>query len=496
MKNSTKFILGGLVLGATAGVTGAAYHINNNVIPAHVAAQMNASFDNAQQKNKVGGDAIEVSTGGAIAVEATGILTYKVAMPAVLVKAKDGTLESTIAISRSTYDLTFTDKKAAVNAAMRGEGAVGVTMTADKPAHFSSTIADDDTTISGTCNDVTINGTVDGKKYQFDTEAKKCVIDGKADDADMKATIAADATFSGSLKNDGNDVFSGRSAVHLENVAIRAHEVRDENQKATVDIKAMQMTVTYSDLPALSSLPKALEELTLESMPDGVSVHVSFDRLHATGNTMFQLPELSASAGFGVKGLKQERGALSAGFSYEIGPVHDPMVLMMTQGTPDKAACNVSVTDIPMKDIATMAEKTVDEAAKATGTPMGPEELLGKDGPVAAFEKAGTAVKLHCETAKTGLFNTLTHAEHKAQDGGFPGKGTLQVEGLDYALRNLSMVLGTDLSGLTEAFKALAVPTENGKGLKWDYVVDKNGGVTINGHNAGIGVPMLPVLPR
>ena len=499
MKNSTKFILSGLVLGATAGVTGAAYHANNNLIPAHMAAQINASFDNALEKNKPAGSNIEVTRGGAITVEATGILTYKVTMPALSVKAKDGVYESALAVSRSTYDLTFKDIKAAVNAGLRGDGEVGVVMTADKPVHFSSTIGNGDkpATLSGTCNSVVINGSVDGKKYGFDTEAKKCVVDGKIEEMHMQATLASNATFNNSLKNDGNDVFTGRSALRLEDVTVRAHNTRNDKDKAALDIKHVTMVVSYSELPTLSALPKALEELTLSSMPDGVSTSFEVEGLQASASNMPQLPTISASVGFGVDGLKKERGKVKAGFSYDVGPIHDPMLMMLAMSTPNKSACNIDVTDIPMKDITTLAQKTVDEAASGTGTPMGPEEFLGENGPVAAFEKAGTAVKLFCTTEKTGSYNTQTNAEHKAQDGGFPGKGTIRVEGIDNVLRDLSMVLGTDLSGLSEAFTALAVPTEDGKGVKWDYAMDKNGNITINGHNTGFGVPpMMPFMPR
>ena len=500
MKNSTKFILGGLVLGATAGVTGAAYHVHNNVIPAHVAAQMNASFDNAHEKNKLGGDNVEITRGGPITVAATGFLTYKVTMPAVSVKAKDGTLENTLAVSSADYDLKLTDTKAAINAALRGEGEVAVTMTADKPVHFSSTIGGTEkpATISGTCNDVTINGALDGKAYQFDTKAQKCVVDGKIEDTYMQATLASNAIFSGSLKNDGNDVFSGGSTVRLENVNIRAHNTRNTADNAAVDIESLTVEVKYSDLPALSALPNTLEDLTLSSMPNGVSASFKLEKLQATASNMPVLPTISASVNFGVDGLKKERGAVNAGFSYEIGTISDPMVMMLTQGSPDKAACQIDLTDIPMKDIVTLAEKAVDEAANATGAPfIGPEDLLGENGTVAAFEKAGTGLKLNCEASKTGVFSTLTQAEHKMKDGGFPGEGTIRVEGLDHALRNLSMILGTDLSGLSEAFTTLAVPTEDGKGVKWDYTMDKNGTVTINGQKAGIGMPpMLPILPR
>ena len=102
---------------------------------------------------------------------------------------------------------------------------------------------------------------------------------------------------------------------------------------------------------------------------------------------------------------------------------------------------------------------------------------------------SGISVSLECKASTPDKYSSSLEVAHQYENGSFPGEGTLELRGIEEIMAELTSMLGQDAQSLTAMFMAFAEPTEDGKGLSWQYSLDKGGNLTVNNQ------PLGPVVP-
>ena len=93
------------------------------------------------------------------------------------------------------------------------------------------------------------------------------------------------------------------------------------------------------------------------------------------------------------------------------------------------------------------------------------------------------SIDVACSTSKGDEYSVTFDAHHRVEGENFPGNGRIEAYGIDNIFNSVAMYFGPGIVGMSEGIiKPLGQPTQDGKGMKWDYTVDANGMLSVNGN--------------
>jgi hypothetical protein len=494
MKTGTKALLGGAAVAAVA-ACGAAYHLHNNVIPQKLAQNMNASFDNIAAKNNLSGN-LKITREGSFVVRANGLTGYTASIPHMTIIAANDGIVATAIIHSADYTLAIKDNfgAMAVAAGMSGKP-VEAKLVSLSPVRFSQSFGETENVIllvKGSCKTVSVDTLYMGKGFQIDNHAQNCDVSGEMQSPDGSRLVAkGGAAVHSSVANDGNDVYTGNSLLSVKDFTLNAYTVSGESD-GNLTLGGLQLGYAYRGLPGVTGqVPADLEKLgkiDLSSLPEDMSLSLSVTKAQFVHPGLPKLPTVSFNGSVDLTGLKSDQ--FKAGFKagYDISGLKAEEIPPQMQTAPTSAQCALDLADVPLKKLS----GSFDELAFAAATGMmSPGLITGPEGVLTALQKSGTGIKVDCTGAKEGMYDSNLKAAHKVDGSGFPGSGALEVRGAKEALEAVAKIMGSDPNSLNNLFTPLAKPTEDGKGIRWEYQLDKTGNLTVNGTQLGPVVPSL-----
>lgn len=504
MKTSTAAFLGASAIAVVAAVSGAAFY-GNTVIPEHLAAELNTSFGNAYDSGKLSDD-IKVTRSGDITVKQAGFLKYVATIPSVTVTAEVNGVSTDIVVQSADYNVTITDKAETLAAAIAGEAGVehGLDMSVDlqsiNPVIFTTTFApteegynDVKATLNGSCEIVNGSAVLAGGQYGLKVAGENCALDGELADkrGNGKVTFTSDLTFQSQIANDGNDIFAGNEKITLTDMKIVGSS-RGRPQGG-ITIEQMDIGTSYDGKVAATGANLGDLSSLFKVFPENVQFDLDVKGLEIQGLFPMGSPNISFGGSLGVQGTHQDEATIDTRFSYDVKGMETAagMFVPGASTTPSAASCEATLGNVPMKKLSSI----LSEVADATGGTVTPDQLLvfSEDSLLKAMQEAGVSMKLNCEASNGEMYKSLITADHKIDGDAFPGDGKLELYGYEQAIEALAEIMGPyQVLPLHNIFKPLAQPTEDGKGLQWEYSLSADGVLTINGTKLGPdGTPLV-----
>lgn len=507
MKTKWTLLTGAAVIGA--GLAGAAgvHHVQDEIIPQRMTQDMNATFNDLFVDHAFyQGATIEKS--GDIEVVRDGFFSYKATLPELTITmdlkdpslelSRDGVVaEMKTTIASSEFAVNVTDKMAALLSAsgVSKDTPLQATLTNAAPVSFSSTLFEpgreqqgDKIEVTGSCGTVTGESSVLGGQYSLTTTGADCSLNGTAAsqwEKDPVFTLTSGMNFTTTISNDGQDVYSGDKSVTFDDLTMLFGN--PAFPEGTFNAESVTFSGSFGELAAPKTGEPSGEEtqvLPLTALPNAFSAAVEAKNM--TLEIPFMLPKgpsVSFNGAVSFDGLKKESGDMSVEFGYELKGFE---ALGIPVDVPTKEACSVDVKGVPFKPLTGFVEDGLSPEF------ITPEEALDRNGVIAALQGNQTSVDVDCSVS-ADKYSASFEAQHKVEGESFPGKGRFEVRGIDEAFNSLAMFMGPQIRGLGDAvLKPMGQPTEDGEGMKWDYTIDAEGNVSVNGNPVTQLPPMMP----
>ncbi len=495
MKKGAILLAGGVVATGLA-LAGAGHYVQDQVVPQQMATNLNTTFDNIYATKGLS-EGTTIVKAGDITVTRSGLLTYVAHVPAVTMTMElpDGVTTS-VEIAAADYTVTVTDKAQAVlNASgLFDQEPVAARMTNVAPVTFAQSFAfpegantrDLSAAVTGTCASVVNDATIKGTAYEMLINASDCTLSGNFANGGLGSLrFESGFALNSTASNDGNNVFADDAKLVLNNFEMAALDSYGRPELGA-KIEKIELGLAYSGLNMTEALPTRVEDLSLDILPDNLSLSADFTNVAITSSFPVSIPTVSFGAGLSLEDIKGDLSKIAVRFGYTV----DQFATMGTIFPPDvptDSACDVTVSNVPLKSLSDIAEQAID----------GTSGMVSPEGALALLQNAGSELALKCSSGHTDLYSASVEANHKAENGGFAGAGTIEARGVvEDAIESMAMVFGRDAYGLGMLFLQFAQPTADGQGVQLKYQLDQGGNLTVNGQDFGPVVPTMPTTPR
>ncbi|MCB9991404.1 MAG: hypothetical protein H6867_08500 [Rhodospirillales bacterium] len=486
MNKATKSLLGGAAL-LTAGLGAGAVYVNNVVVPEALAERFKAVANDAYA-SKGPGMGVAANYIDLVTVEPSGFLIYDVKVPGVQVDFKGAQeMDTTIRTPHTTYSMTFDSHQALLNYAF-GEDGQEITVRAASVEPVSMDIEMKDELrgatlkASATCASAVYDVIVKGDDYTFVTGQENCDLTFKTDDGIIG--IDAEIDVNNFVRKTGN-LYDSDTILTASNINVVLGS-NDPMAGLHVTVDEISFQAGYD---GLASELRTLQAFEPGMVPNGVSFGLNIGKisLDETALQGMAAPEISAAVQLGLDNLKEDEAQAEISLGYTLKNA-DALTPGVPLHIPEEASCTVTLSDVPVQQaIGSIRNGLTDSVELGFGTiPSITGEGLG----VASITD-GIGVQFNCAVASPG-YDVSYKGNHTVEGTALPGKGQIVVNGFDNLVSNYGMMLGEGGASLGDMFKAMAVPTEDGKGLLWNYELDKTGNLTVNGAPMGPGPVMMP----
>lgn len=477
MKTGAKIALGAGVITAGLAAAGSIY-VHDTLIPQQLAQDMNREL--AALAPAEGREAAVVA-GGNITVTRNGLFSYTANVPSMTIAANlgEGILKQTVT-DPSTFTLGLSRPfNAAILAAAPQAGvtpshvlienAAPVTFKQSILAFVSADEVAELANLEGSCATVTLDSHVDGAARSDVLKLQDCAVKGAATDGmstlDIEATLNVD--YAG--KVDANGVHDDSVAINVANVTVGG----DALNGGAVKVENAGLSISYTGFDPVKFQNVLADNFTAGDLPTGIGASFTVKNMwFITPQGFAAMPPLSIEGSVEAKDLRSDTASLSVRYKYLMDQFADFNPLQVVQ-QPTRSDCAAILTNIPVRSV-------IDIFAAATETT--PPDLEKAEQTVT---NSGIALNVDCSAGNDlAAFSAALKADHKAQDGGFPGSGSLELNGVEQVINQAAMLMGPDAVMMAVMALQLAKQTETG-GALWEYTIDKNGVMAINGQIVG-----------
>ena len=508
MKTLTKAFLGGAAFVAVGTMGAGAVMADNATLAANVLEQqLNDTLKDIYAKNKPS-DNVTIAKSGDIKVTETSPFHYKAAVPSMTIEVKahdpysdqDRIVTRTV-LNPATYDVTVTDALQTTGAAIANKLGIATdlkmtaTLKSSAPVTFTTTVIDDigdDLVVAnGVCESVTGDAVMQSGQYTLNTASDTCKITGNMDDGRTTVSLSSDGAFGVTIANNGADIFAGVDRAELANVKVDAVNSRTGQSEGGLTIEKLSLGDSYDGRQAPNGQGTKLAGLEL--LPDNFKTHFAVEGLKVQGLLPKGSPTFNFNVGVGMNGALGNDATADFNVGMKIDEVYRLWAAGLN-GVPSEAKCQVSFNKLPMKDMNSDVTTLVDEVMDANGRAMNGQQLdqsgfsLGQK-----LMDAGTGFDLSCKVAEEGSYDLKVTSKNHFENNALVGGGTVEFRGDQSVLQNAFLV--ADPQTVLELVQ-MAKPTPDGKGIEWDYTIDANGTVLVNGQPLDGGQNSVPQRPH
>lgn len=510
MKTFTKALLGGaaMMLAATATVQAepeAAAEANDNTLQTEVMdalgerilSDMNNLIDDMRTQSQSDLSGVTVSEAGDVSVEPTGYMEFKVVFPEVRVSAGSGNLKQDIVLNQSEYKLTFENNGEALDALFTGANIAVNMKTVDSVSFDLNFLGDSEgLELAGQCasieNQMVLGSNYgwdnpysssDGSGHSLESRGVDCAIDGDiTDNSDgaVLGTVTSDFGFNSEFKINANGNYDSSSRGTLNNFVLEL-VVNAAGEDGTITIDEIYAQAGYTDQPPQANNGSATFDVN--SLPNSIETAFWIKGLNITDNSLGETlgPVKLAGGTFSLSGLHGNELGVDIGVRYDVSDLVLPDSLNgeSIDSVPEASSCDFEFGNIPLQDMA-------DIFGQMGADPADMDPMMGIFAMNYLMSNSNVTLDFNCASETAGEYKAELQGSHTIQAGVPVGSGSIEVQGSDKLLEDLSGLLGAQEAGmLGMMFEQFAVPNDDGTGKVVNYEVDSAGNLTVNDQPMG-----------
>lgn len=463
------------------------YYAHENILPELIQDEMAAAYNATLAKLDNDDAAVKIvkdSTQG-FAVQSKGFLQYAVSMPAIeLISNNDDFI--TGSVPAATYNLSIGADQAA-RYIMNGQAESSWSVTSVQDVTVSLKARESgfypiDYDFAATC-DLSHTLSQDAAGYSLVTAGTDCDFTQRT--FENEDTLALEATAGGAFsvtlaQNDGGNDFALR--VNSENVEMKFWDTyRDTSElMLTMSMSGLDFATGYYGLQQQFG-----NVASASDVPD--AIFGEFSAQDITGEPDdFDLPPFSVGGHFSVAGMKSNVAEVKAGIGYSVAGDSFNFPQLSEGELPTSADCQFNFDNVPAK---ALSEATFENIDSLSDLPF-VLPFIAMDAGDIISDNDGVSINADCNVKKGDTYDARFSADHTLMGQDIPaGSGRLEIDGYDAALKDLGDFMWMPADQLDAMFNMVA-PAQDVDGKKvWEYTIDTQSNVTIN------GAPLGPIMP-